>query len=717
MSVTEKIYQFAQAENILLSGGQKPDIKNNFSINLSLPSSPGNSSDILTLAPALALISDVNGWLQMCEKKVIKAFRYYALHVIDGQQLQTKMDKIIQKSLSSQSSTSPIGITQSDLINAQQLYERSEKACRSAAGQKVVFFIGKSRAGKSTTVNYLAGCKMVSVKPRYLFVSQTKNVILAEKPVAGIGHRGSKTTAPAVIEVPGFAWRYVDCPGFDDTRGIPSEIHNAMVIREVVDFAKEIKGFVIVLSFSDDVEKQGGTSLKENLEYVFQLLKGDFSKFREAFQIVVTKCETGVDVDDVVNILQDRLGDLKKNNQALAGLIDILNENLASKLSICSPCGTSAATERMALLSAIERFKPDPSLQKGDFGYPLSKAALANLLTELTQGNSPLLLQAQKVLKEMLEEVKKYWDSKGESILVEFEASINLLSQCVQELSPCSSAAIMGSQTFQQFVADALIKKLQRLKNHWQQILQLQGQTTSNFDSIVQTDLNAITDALKEIRLKKAYSAIKIALVTTLKSYDIQGSLESVEGNVAPFDVRADENDTRLLSTTLHKLIPMHHPLRLTYLDDIFAQMPAAKSKLATILKTHLFTPFEEKEADNQIIVTATIPAIALSATIKKIQSRLSGNKDLSIRVPKEGALYFDEDISSSALKGRRVTISAVVIDVRKVSKVDLKSPVSYLSGSINFEGKIKGDFQIVNDQLQLSPGTKTIRGFSWSWW
>ena len=141
---------------------------------------------------------------------------------------------------------------------------------KKAKDRDVLMVIGNTGAGKSTLVNYLAGCtmEMVSRKDAGFTDGNLKKKIarVAEgsfiKEVMRIGHLNqSATFLPAVYHDEGSGLTLCDCPGFLDNRGAEINIANACNIKQMIAQAKSVR--VVVLINYDSLEADRGRGVKE----------------------------------------------------------------------------------------------------------------------------------------------------------------------------------------------------------------------------------------------------------------------------------------------------------------------------------------------------------------------------------------------------------------------------------------------------------------------
>jgi len=127
-----------------------------------------------------------------------------------------------------------------------------------ATGKEVLMVLGNTGAGKSTTVNYLMGCKMKTA------VDELEEEIIIVDPesrvreLMPIGHDGqSHTFMPQIVPDPDNPNKaYCDCPGFGDNRGAEINISNAINTRRVFQQATRVKAIFLV-EYSDFIGSRG----------------------------------------------------------------------------------------------------------------------------------------------------------------------------------------------------------------------------------------------------------------------------------------------------------------------------------------------------------------------------------------------------------------------------------------------------------------------------
>ncbi|NGX38695.1 MAG: hypothetical protein KR126chlam1_00005 [Chlamydiae bacterium] len=132
-------------------------------------------------------------------------------------------------------------------------------------GKEAVIVIGNTGAGKSTMVNYLAGCTMELKSPKELGLKGIKKIVVVRSHEKGgtldeimpIGHtKESKTFMPQIETDSETMVTFCDCPGFLDNRGAEINIANAVNVKNAIIRAKSVK-LVILINYHSLMADRG----------------------------------------------------------------------------------------------------------------------------------------------------------------------------------------------------------------------------------------------------------------------------------------------------------------------------------------------------------------------------------------------------------------------------------------------------------------------------
>jgi hypothetical protein len=140
-----------------------------------------------------------------------------------------------------------------------------EQNAVSATDKDAIAILGRTGAGKSTYINSWTGCQMVLRTPEELGIRGVNDVIVVspdsvQPEVTSIGHgMVSHTFMPKIIQDPHDDTRvYLDCPGFDDTRGAEINIANAINTKRVLQQAQGVKA-VFLAGYNGLFDDRGGS--------------------------------------------------------------------------------------------------------------------------------------------------------------------------------------------------------------------------------------------------------------------------------------------------------------------------------------------------------------------------------------------------------------------------------------------------------------------------
>ena len=156
------------------------------------------------------------------------------------------------------------------------------------SSEDVIFFLGASGSGKSTTINYLRGClyKLITAGTKIFYQAQA---IESCKVVAEVGHDNlnSKTLYPSIYNSSSNDIKYCDLPGFYETRSLTYRLVTSLGIDVVIKEVKTIRGFAVIIS-EDMLIANKGFLFKEFL-YNFIDTIGDVDAIKNSLIFIFTK--------------------------------------------------------------------------------------------------------------------------------------------------------------------------------------------------------------------------------------------------------------------------------------------------------------------------------------------------------------------------------------------------------------------------------------------
>lgn len=214
------------------------------------------------------------------------------------------------------------------------------KEATKAEGKDLLMVIGNTGAGKSTFVNWLAGCQIEQATraDAGLTEGNLAQKIMRVKPgtfpteIMHIGHANkSATFLPEVFDDKSLGISHCDCPGFLDNRGAEINIANACNIKQMVGKASSVRTLVLI-NFNS-LKADRGRGVKELLRILQDLFGGETDnllKHTESILVGVSQVPRGYMDDDfqpvpheldfVVAQLTDSSGLAEDQNRILKAL-------------------------------------------------------------------------------------------------------------------------------------------------------------------------------------------------------------------------------------------------------------------------------------------------------------------------------------------------------------------------------------------------------------
>ncbi|WP_039359207.1 GTPase domain-containing protein [Candidatus Protochlamydia amoebophila] len=442
------------------------------------------------------------------EKKLKSVFQKYQYKIIQFSELEQKISKTIEKlqrslSPSSQNTTSqnsPSKKMEDFLTNLEALLQAGTLASQIAHNKDVILFIGTTGCGKSTALNYLAGCTMQKVNRTAIGLptTATKKIILAQDPLSKIGHKNkSQTSYPKICDDAQNHFTYYDCPGISDITGADVEIYNAICIKEITEKAKSVKGILVFMEYRDFFTRGGNEAISKNLKYL-QLLLKDFNKYQRAVLFLITKVTVPDDEVDLPGIKQQLLKQVGKLADSQVDLelaqfcqqiiaSEILKDYLGEKVLICNPCGATAAQEKSKMLDIIREFSSFQSTtnKQDAFGYPLSQQA--ELHIEKTKAF--LLSNVRSHLSKLEEATKTYWQKRSIPHSIEnLKACWEEITGWLEELQTPTFAKIAQGTSYLQ-VSQTLTDHLKQCGIYWEKLKEIYPPTNEEEAKTYQLDV------------------------------------------------------------------------------------------------------------------------------------------------------------------------------------------------------------------------------------
>jgi len=198
-----------------------------------------------------------------------------------------------------------------DVDRLAALIDKSRKGVEEAHNRDLILIVGRTGAGKSTTLNYLMGSRLEVIDDGGL--DSSLQVASGETVYAEIGTDDNSTTLhPQVVPTREYSSElaYCDCTGFDDTRTQEEHLCSGVGVPLAISYARGVRGLMLVIDCGDFASKSKG--LISLVNTMLQLLKDPselVSKenvFVKNMLYVFTRVPAGMDLDRVITTLEKK---------------------------------------------------------------------------------------------------------------------------------------------------------------------------------------------------------------------------------------------------------------------------------------------------------------------------------------------------------------------------------------------------------------------------
>eukprot|EP01026_Neomeris_dumetosa_P040897 TRINITY_DN33816_c0_g1_i11.p1 TRINITY_DN33816_c0_g1~~TRINITY_DN33816_c0_g1_i11.p1 ORF type:complete len:537 (-),score=65.38 TRINITY_DN33816_c0_g1_i11:556-2166(-) len=206
------------------------------------------------------------------------------------------------------SSSSTSTETKNHLDQFIDLTQRNQQVINQMSGKDATFVLGTTGAGKTTTINALCGCEMLTERIKNGNNGFYKQVVNAYGrngfvPLK-IGHTSTSETLIANVAIDSATQTvYVDCPGHNDNRGWGIALANSANILNLIEVCRSVK-FVVVIS-GPSFQSERGKSIRDILLSVDRLLSnvGGLKRNLDHILIIVTNVKYLEDVQNVESVV------------------------------------------------------------------------------------------------------------------------------------------------------------------------------------------------------------------------------------------------------------------------------------------------------------------------------------------------------------------------------------------------------------------------------
>ena len=333
-----------------------------------------------------------------------------------------------------------------DLQEIIRLVSKAAEGNSMISGQDIVLFIGETGTGKSTTIQFLAGCKMgevsVEIAENKFIKHHIEAVSIPENNPSLIGVKSSclnksetRYIKPVIVnlkEVIGPQedeyMNLCDAPGYGDTDGPEIDIANSLGIINGIKKAKSVKVVALLSSKGGD----RGEGIRRLARLLVNLIE-DIEERLKSILYLFTKYPSDYDANS--NLIDLKKTILKNELQQDSGFTVIINdmiEKTEDETLVVNPIEDKPKN----ILKAIKKLKGIKNPERY-FKYSLSEASNNSINNQLIRDKDSIKCALKNKNSELtlfyLKNLKRLKDLINKDIIIEaYTNAVNLVSETLQ---------------------------------------------------------------------------------------------------------------------------------------------------------------------------------------------------------------------------------------------------------------------------------------------
>ncbi|UJR35219.1 hypothetical protein I4U23_027985 [Adineta vaga] len=272
----------------------------------------------------------------------------------------------------------------------ERLVLKAKETAELIRNKDVVFLIGNTGCGKSTTIQLLAGCRMIGTKVEsspgmFLDHISTDGSIesrqLANVNSSPFNRPETRCIAPVTVKLKNILGKHeesviilCDTPGFGDTAGIEVDIANSLGVIEALKQTKSVK--LLVLSSYDNLGRRGAgiQALAQVLVNMFgETIEDKFSSILYAFTKFPKKTDVSAILMDIRRWRENQ-DTTSNSDRACVAVLDDMIKKAKEKTVIIDPIHDHPK-ESMNKLKTIDGIQSPTDV----FHFPMSDETKSNI--------------------------------------------------------------------------------------------------------------------------------------------------------------------------------------------------------------------------------------------------------------------------------------------------------------------------------------------------
>lgn len=560
-------------------------------------------------------------------------------------------------------------------------------AVQAAADQDLILILGGTGCGKSTAVNYLAGCQMVARENE----ETGMEYIECLNPVTEIGNGAiSQTLYPNVVDfvVPfeNSRVKLCDTAGFSDNRGVAHDICASISLGEVFTKSASIYGVIILIQEADVLDARL-TNVLELFRQINRCLHRE--NFRGSLKFYISKSFLGRSEQQIFNIMQRKYMQLQENRDAsieeIAWIFEELLEANGKNIRLCQPLNENGRIPFLRELMELNRVQNKAEA----FEYPISAEArlqvvkmtriLANELNSLADA----YIRASRTAWERETKQRKTLEQVGETEqaltklntrLKELEDNKNdSMEEFIRQLE-ISGYLLPKEEKAEQIREELRVKQavMESLVRYVSQDCELPKLSEAAYDTVYQmiqgcmANLNTRKNELLSEELERIFCL-----------YEIQKLMQTlaVKQKYMELSQKREYLYTQSDFAVCEEKLPLQEKEKLGRCLKELLQSENGNRKIADAVSHCLVNPYTitetERKGKKVITIKANIADLTMGRIVLDLRQRNLEQVDTMCFYAKN-TIYMDENLGMELASGRNIIMACRDLDVFSNVKINV---------------------------------------------
>ncbi|MCC0656501.1 ATP-binding protein [Clostridioides sp. ES-S-0123-01] len=565
------------------------------------------------------------------------------------------------------------------------LLDEGKVAIDKAINKNLILILGGTGCGKSTAINYLAGCEMKEVEDEDTGISYIECV----DPVAEIGSGAvSQTLYPNIVdmrrEVEGMDAKLCDTAGFSDNRGVAHDISAAVSLGEVFRNSASICGVVVLIPEADILEAR----LTKVLD-LFQQLNMCLHKenFRGSITFFISKSFLGRTEKQIYNVIRKKYEQLcespENNIKDKAWLFEELLKGEGKNIHLCKPL---EAEQREGLLKEVIKLE-EVKDKTSAFQYPISADARLVLDTLIKDIQSSVVSRLEVYVKEYTEDfIKKVERVTMIQEMSKYERVVDIFKNWLESSVNAESITLdkfinLLSGESGLFLEDTCIKLQNEIRRNLDIIKDLNKYTDhGNAEiSLSSVYMESIIEKTSKSIMEQKFIIIRKKIEEILVSYEVQKQVWTLSNRDKLMEV-ANKTDYIYSKRDFEPILKNLTDRNSEELEANITRLNAYGEKgneiIRNLVSKYILNPFIIKsfilKEKTVIEVKALIKNLVISSVLEAFRNRNVGDDVSTIMFLAKDTIYMDINLGMDFASEKNIIISCENLDVSSNSKINV---------------------------------------------